>query len=205
MKIANHLLIGGLALGTALTLPAGPASAQMSPNGQSMAGPMMKAPPLPKAPAPLPPALPGAQSQPDSAAPASRSNADMPPTEALFDSIDRGDLASTRDALNRGADLDARNVLGLSPLELSVDLGHHDITFLLLSMRGAGKHVVGAPLTVAKTTKPERKPIPSRRMAAMPAAPPPAPLHARLFAGDGGTPIADAGFLGFDQGRGTSN
>jgi ankyrin repeat protein len=60
----------------------------------------------------------------------------MPPTDALFDAINRGDIAAARDALNRGADLNGVNVLGMTPMELSVDLGRNDISFLLLSMRG---------------------------------------------------------------------
>ena len=82
--------------------------------------------------------MPGAQSQAGSAAPAERIPMDMPPTEALFDAINRGDIAAARDALNRGADIDARNVLGMTPLDSSIDLGRNDISFLLLSMRGAG-------------------------------------------------------------------
>ena len=61
---------------------------------------------------------------------------DMPPTEALFDAINRGDLAAAKDAINRGADINGRNVLGLTPLDLSVDLGRNNISFVLLSLRG---------------------------------------------------------------------
>ena len=84
-----------------------------------------------------PAALPGARSVP---APADRSNAalNLRPNEALFDAVNRGDIGSAREALNRGADIEARNVLGATALELSVDLGRNDITFLLLSMRGSG-------------------------------------------------------------------
>ena len=67
----------------------------------------------------------------------------MAPTAALFDAINRGDIIAARDALNRGADLNAQNVLGMTPIDLSVDLGRNDITFLLLSMR-SGSDQAGA-------------------------------------------------------------
>ena len=59
----------------------------------------------------------------------------MSPNDALFDAINRGDIAAARDALSRGAELDAHNLLGMTPMELSVDLGRNDISFLLLSYR----------------------------------------------------------------------
>ena len=61
----------------------------------------------------------------------------MEPTDALFDAINRGDINAARDAISRGANLRGHNVLGMTPMELSVDLGRNDISFLLLSMRGA--------------------------------------------------------------------
>lgn len=98
-----------------------------------------------KTPAP-PPSLPGSHTQPQAVAPASRSTADMDPTAALFDAIDRGDTIAARDSVNRGANLDGKNVLGLTPIELSVDLNRNDISFLLLSMRGSA--APGAPVPV---------------------------------------------------------
>ena len=77
-----------------------------------------------------PPVLPGTKGPSDPAEPTSATR-ELSPTEALFDAINRGDLGAAREALNRGADLDARNVLGLTPLELSVDLGRNDISFAL--------------------------------------------------------------------------
>lgn len=58
------------------------------------------------------------------------------PTQSLFDAINTGSLQGARDALDRGADLHAANVLGQTPLEMSIDLNRDRITFLLLSMRG---------------------------------------------------------------------
>ncbi len=93
---------------------------------------------------PPPPAVPGARARAESVAPADRSAADLPPTEALFDAINRGDIVTARDAISRGADLDGTNLLGLTPLELSVDLGRNDISFLLLSLRGSGAGSAGS-------------------------------------------------------------
>jgi ankyrin repeat protein len=83
---------------------------------------------------PPPVAIPGARPRTDAVAPAERAASDLPPTEALFDAINRGDIVTARDAISRGADLDGTNLLGVTPLELSVDLGRNDISFLLLSL-----------------------------------------------------------------------
>ena len=161
-----------------------------------------------------PPALPGSRAEPTAVVPADRVAADMPPTEALFDSINRGDLPAAREAISRGADLQGTNVLGLTPLELSVDLGRNEISFLLLSLRGGSSGSAQAaapssapkPPTRAERTAERRATIQADRAArrtqvvARPAAnaPPQAP---RLFVGNGGTPNAQAGFLGFDSAR----
>ena len=111
-------------------------------SAQSMSGapgkPNMVGTPQTKAKIPPPPAVPGATARPGTVTPAERATADLPPTEALFDAINRGDIMTARDAVARGADIDASNLLGLTPLELSVDLSRNDITFLLLSLRGGG-------------------------------------------------------------------
>ena len=146
----------------------------------------------------LPPALPGARSSAGGAAPAARSASDMSPNEALFDAINRGDMAAVRDAVNRGADLNTHNVLGLTPAELAVDLGRNDITFLLLSMRGETK---GSP-TATQAAVPSAKPAAVKAAAPAPIAPAKVETP-RLYANDGGTPIPNAGFLGFGSGRTT--
>jgi hypothetical protein len=131
----------------------------------------------------------------------------MSPTDALFDAINRGDIAAARDAISRGADLQQPNVLGMMPLELSVDLGRNDISFLLLSMGAANRTSGGPPQQEAsKATKPgpvarmmERHvPTTSHRTVSAPA-PKPAPRAPALFAGNGGSPNPEAGFLGFDS------
>ncbi len=155
-----------------------------------------------------PPALPGSHADPTAVTPAERVAADMPPTEALFDSINRGDLPGAREAISRGAELQGTNVLGLTPLELSVDLGRNEISFLLLSLRGGSGYSAvqsaAAPAAAKPPSRAERlaatraERARQTQVAARPAAPA-APRAPRLFAGNGGAPIAQAGFLGFDN------
>ncbi len=157
-----------------------------------------------------PPALPGASSRSDSAAPPSQVPMDMSPNDALFDAINRGDVAAARDALSRGAQLNAQNMLGLTPIELAVDLGRNDIAFLLLSMRGAkGADSAGGPPEQAQQAAAKapasRAPRPARKTAVRKPArvtPPARPEQPQLFAHDGGTPIPSIGFLGFGSQRG---
>jgi hypothetical protein len=160
-----------------------------------------EAPPLP-----APDAVPGAKAR-SPAAPATHAPTDLQPTEALFDAINRGDIAAARDALNRGANMDGVNVLGMTPMELSVDLGRNDISFLLLSMRGEdtgrGSRAVGHDVADGSTRGQARaKTATVANSAARTKAT--APVVARsvakpkMFANDGGTPLPSAGFLGFD-------
>ena len=155
-----------------------------------------------------PPSLPGTKAPIEAAAPTA-SPADMSPTEALFDAINRGDTAAARDAVNRGADLRGLNVLGLTPLELSVDLGRNDISFLLLSMRDGDATSRSATRTGAEPGRaadtmlragPARSAPPRSRVATGPAEEPVAQAPA-LYSGNGGTPIPAAGFVGFAPGR----
>ncbi len=168
---------------------------------------------------PPPAAVPGARARPDSVAPADRASADLPPTEALFDAINRGDIVTARDAVSRGADLDGTNLLGLTPLELSVDLGRNDISFLLLSLRGAGagsagsRAPAGTEQAAAPTAADRRRAQAELRAQAQAearearahAAPVPTGVTTRqapaLFAGNGGAAVPSAGFLGFDPHR----
>ena len=159
-----------------------------------------------------PPALPGARAEPAAVAPATKTVTDLPPNEALFDAINRGDLPSARDAVGRGADLNGTNVLGLTPIELAVDLGRNQISFYLLSLRGvvAGSSASGQPAAVKPPSRAERlaadraaaqaaraeRTSQARAVAAERA--PPTPQTARLFTGGGGTAIPQSGFLGFD-------
>jgi len=150
-----------------------------------------------------PAALPGAQSNPDDVAP--RANIDLPPNQALFDAINRGDITVARDAIGRGADLDAHNVLGMTPIDLSVDLGRNDITFLLLSMRGSAPPpavadgpapAAGKGRTVLASSKVAPKLV-TRTVTESRGTPAPAPIR-QFVSTDPGTPAPKAGFLGFD-------
>jgi hypothetical protein len=207
--------VAALTLGVTLTLVA--SSAAWAQFGSGPVGTTAHAGRVPdapqKAPEPSPDAIPGAKPR-EPVAPALHPAGDMQPTDALFDAINRGDIAAARDALNRGADLNGVNILGMTPLELSVDLGHNDISFLLLSMRGEdgsqGSRAVGhdapppAPFgKSAKAGKPAGTKVAANKARTAQAANsiiPPKPIATpKLFANDGGTPLPNAGFLGFDS------
>ncbi len=205
------LLIGSLAFAL-LATPAkaqnsitggvlGPGSATSGAGGGGGEGTQQNGKPAPRRPS----ALPGTRTEKTEAAPADRLASDMAPNAALFDGINRGDMAYVKDAISRGAELNARNILGLTPLDLSVDLGRTDITFLLLSLRGAEGGEYNGPsgpgsgksakAVLQAAAKAEPKPAKAARAARE--APPAAPAKPKLFADDGGTPIPNAGFLGF--------
>ena len=180
------------------SLPAAAQSNLRQGLGPTVPAPQEKARPVP------PPALPGSRGEPGAVAPATKLPGEMQPTEALFDSVNRGDTAAGRDAIGRGADLNARNVLGLTPLELAVDLGRNELAFLLLSMRGASDPAQGRD--AARPAPPPALTAAERRAASRAASRPASaatvsPAAPRLFAGNGGAPIPQAGFLGFDPAR----
>ena len=163
-------------------------------------------------PLPAPDAVPGAKAR-SPAAPSTHAPTDLQPTDALFDAINRGDIAAARDALNRGADMDGVNVLGMTPMELSVDLGRNDISFLLLSMRGEdtgrGSRAVGRDVAEGSTqgrarakTAAVAKSSPTTKATA-----PTTPVIARsvakpkMLANDGGTPLPSAAFWASTRGH----
>jgi hypothetical protein len=201
------LILPATAAITLVTATVPTAHAQMP--GQPGGPPLPQIGPGPKAAAPKdvpPPAVPGAASNSANVAPATVTPAEMEPNDELFDAINRGDIAAARDAISRGADLGGRNVLGMTPMELSVDLGRNDISFLLLSMRGDNGRRPPTSATAA-TEKPQpaksgktRQAAPAVAKAATPSQPA-APQNPRLFSGDGGAPNPNAGFLGFDSAR----
>ncbi len=140
-------------------------------------------------PAEPPPSIPGAQPDADAVViPSDKVAAEMSPNDALFDSITRGDLAAAKDALNRGAQLDTKNVLGQTPIDAAIDLNRNDITFLLLSMRGnvsatrATASAKAAPGAQGRATLVKTAPRPVRTAPAM---------------ADRGTPNPAVGFTGF--------
>ena len=61
------------------------------------------------------------------------------------------------DAISRGADLRGHNLLGMTPIELSIDLGRNDISFMLLSMRGGEDGQPRQAPTADSTAKPAPK------------------------------------------------
>lgn len=160
---------------------------------------------------PPPPALPGLQTRrAPEPIPADPTQV-LSPNAALFDAINRGDLPAARDAVARGADLESRNVLGLTPTDAAVDQGRNEIMFYLLSVRG-GTRVAGPPAedAPAGAAKPGRRGGAPTPTGPRPAAaeidrsvPMPAPTvrNPRLWAGDGGAAQPEIGFLGFDAGR----
>jgi hypothetical protein len=141
-----------------------------------------------------PSGLPGARAPIGGVAPPQVLPSDLSPNDALFDAINRGDILTARDAMNRGADLGARNILGMTPLELSVDLGRNDITFFLLSLRGAESPAPAPKQVVAKPVAPVRPARPARVLATQHL--PPKPTVPAQFA-SGGTADPAKGFLGF--------
>ncbi len=152
-----------------------------------------------------PPGLPGTAAKPGESAVGVQT--DLAPTEALFDAINRGDVTEARDAVSRGADINGQNALGMTPVDLSIDLSRNDITFLLLSMRsqdgGAGpSSVARAAGPIGKEVKPALRSATARivrphaAQATVVARRAPVATPAR-YAGSGGAPIPQAGFLGF--------
>jgi hypothetical protein len=171
--------------------------------GQSTGGPGMIRPQQQQAPTVgAAPALPGlAVRRAPGPAAATVDPTSLSPNAALFDAIARGDLGGARDAVGRGASIEARNPLGLTPLDAAVDHGRNDIAFYLLSTRDLSRGpVISEPVSAQPATRPapaSPRPAPQREAAPAPAV----PRSAELWAGNGGAARPDAGFLGFDAGR----
>jgi len=162
-------------------------------------------PPPDQRPREAAPALPGVAAQRGLAPiPAETPPSAMNPNDALFDGITRGDIQTVRDAVARGADVNARNALGLTAIDSAVDRGRPDIMFYLLSMRGTGSAPPPSDRSAA-APRPQRAapaPAPRGRAASEPAAQA-AGTGARLpqlWQANGGAPQPGIGFLGFDAG-----
>lgn len=142
----------------------------------------------------------GAQPAPgaDPQARSARPSAQAQPTEQLFDGISMGSMEAVRDAIGRGANLNARNVLGQRPVDLAIDIGRSDMAFLLLSMMRAGQAPAAAALPSAAPPRPASQPA---RGASAVVQPPARLPTARLWANDGGPAMPDIGFMGFDASR----
>lgn len=160
--------------------------------------------------APSGPGAPAAETTPRTAAPRAgapqqrRAPRSTAPTDQLFEAINEGEMEDVRAAVGAGADIGARNVLGLTPIDLAIDLGRNDVALYLLSLG----RVRDRPLGAAPPPEPAE---PRRRAQPQPQAAPRAPAApvsgqgivsvAPLWRGDGGTPNPAVGFLGFDAGR----
>lgn len=134
-------------------------------------------------------------------------------TEQLFEAINQGEIEDVRAAVGAGADIGARNVLGLTALDLAVDLGRTDVALYLMSLGRARERTI-EPLP--RDTSPQRD---AARGAAQQRRAEDAAIEAALrqrgptvsrqgivavaplWAGNGGAPNPALGFLGFDAGR----
>lgn len=171
---------------------------------------------------PAAPGLPGARN----GGPIQQSNIDsglLSPNDELFDAINRGDVGAARDALARGADLDARDAVGQTPVDVSIALGRNNITFLLVTMLKAGggdlsepqgpmaqppsntlgmsakdQAAVSTPVSFFNPSSAQAKPSQkssygTARKSTGATVEAPAPS----YAGGAGTPVPAAGFVGF--------
>ncbi|ATJ91230.1 ankyrin repeat domain-containing protein [Acetobacter tropicalis] len=143
-----------------------------------------------------PAAIPGAGAEDDDDG--EHSNTDMEPTAALFDAINRGSISAAKESINRGADLHSKNVLGQTPLDMSIDLNRNPITFLLLSLRGNDDRVRTDVAAETRSMKMENGSGhltiggSAGRHGALP--------HESRYDTSGGRPQPDVGFLGFSGG-----
>jgi len=190
----HTLLLAGTA--SLLVLPALPVAAQgMLGSGRTTSRSQEQAP------REQPPALPGVAARRGQAPiPAETPPSAMNPNDALFDGINRGDITTVRDAVARGADVNARNALGLTAVDSAVDQGRPEIMFYVLSVRGIAGNAPPPPdsVPVRGTRLRTPPPAPVREAPVQPvAATPRLPV---LWQGNGGAPQPSIGFLGFDAG-----
>jgi hypothetical protein len=184
---AAATLVAGLAV-------AAPAFAQTSPAGDIQ---QPKVQPQGEQDTPLPPALPGAgdQNLPTSQSVAKQQSGD--PTTDLFTAINAGDYNSAQDAISRGADLNAQNSLGETPIDLSVALNRNTITFLLLAARNDSGDDSTDDSASAVPVAATHSALPAAKSRAVPVK-----LIENPNAVPGnssGTPNPSAGFLGFNH------
>jgi len=190
---ALGLAFGLFAFGIVVAAP--PAFAQSSPTG-NMQAPRLQ--PKTDDAAPLPPAVPGAGDQglPTAQSVAKQQSGD--PTAELFTAINANDYGSAQDAISRGADLNAQNALGETPIDLSVALNRNSITFMLLAARNdSGDSPSGNAGTPVTPTSPSPQHAGAATSSTVPVKlienPNATPGN------DPGTPNASAGFLGFNH------
>lgn len=197
-----------LALGVVLGAAAAPAYAQLGPSG---VGGGMGAPgggpapqPLARTPDIAPSGVPGlGTAAPLATGPKLPQAASGDPTQQLFAAVNKDDYNSAQDAISRGADLNAKDPFGETPLDLAIALNRTAITFMLLQTRNElaadGNEPVGsswslnnaAPATAGKGKPGHASPVQAAKLPASRAV-----AHPRANAGPG-TPDPAAGFLGF--------
>ncbi len=175
-----------------VVLMATPAFAQIGGGGLGGAGGSPAPQPREPVPDAPPPALPGANAPAVATAPVLHKAITGDPTTALFTAINGNDYNAAQEAIGRGADLNAHNALGETPLDLSVALNRNSITFLLLGARNetaeASGGAIGAPISLA---------APSTKHQKSHAAPKATAVAVKMPPNVTGTPDPAAGFLGF--------
>jgi len=60
-------------------------------------------------------------------------------TQELFLAVDRNDLIAVRAAVDKGADIEARDYTGTQPVDMAIDRGYFDIAHYLISVRNAAQ------------------------------------------------------------------
>lgn len=192
-----------------LLIPTAMAAGSLATAMPAAAQDMIRPPPTANTQQAPAPALPGLAARRPVAPIPGDPAANLSPNAALFDAVARGDIAAARDAVARGADVEARNALGLTPLDAAVDQGRNDIAFYLLSARDVARSGTQGPAPSAaraSAAPPAPPPRPVRQAAPLNTPPVAAaavaqPRSAALWAGNGGAPQPEIGFLGFDAGR----
>lgn len=58
-------------------------------------------------------------------------------TQALFLAVDRNDLPGVREAVDKGADIEARDFTGIQPVDMAIDRGYFEIARYLISVRNS--------------------------------------------------------------------
>lgn len=191
-----------LALGAALGAATLPAYAQLGSVGMGGAGGGPKAQPEDQAPDLAPMGLPGlggAAQQPQTG-PKLQRPVSGDPTQNLFIAINNNDYAAAQQAVSHGANLNATNQFGETPLDLAIALNRNDITFLLLGTRnelisqGYGQPL-GAPILLNNTATNHPRTHHARPMKGSSQ---PAP-RVKTLPNLPGTPDPQAGFLGFGR------
>jgi hypothetical protein len=189
-----------------LSLAASPALAQLAPGlgtgplgGGDMIGGGAPTPALQRPQDIAPAGVPGAVTTPLATGPSLQKNIGDP-TTALFNAIDKNDYGAAQNAVGRGANLNAQNPLGETPLDMSVALNRSTITFMLLAARneeGDSSGATQAPGSTYSAPAPAR--APTVTVSDHTTAPRPQPVP--VMGNDPGTPDPAAGFLGFNPAK----